>query len=88
MESICKRDLSILLIGFIFLFLALIVQSFRGKYGGQIYVPWIWFIILYIPPIIFLNRSKVEDKEINLKGIKRIKWNENLSMFIYSGINY
>jgi len=68
-KSIRKRVLSILLIGFILLFFVLIVQSFSGKYGSQTYVPWVWFITLYMAPILVLFSIKERTKKINTSGI-------------------
>lgn len=47
----------------------LLWHTLGGRYSTLFYVPWLWIIILYIPPIILLNRLKVEDKESNTNGI-------------------
>ena len=59
----------ILLTGFILLFLVLIIQSFGDKYADQIYIPWLWFGVLYIVPIFILFQIKERSKKINTTGI-------------------
>lgn len=50
------RLLIIFLIGFILLLLAIVLQTIGGKYGDQIYVPWLWLALLYIAPLMVLFR--------------------------------
>ncbi len=64
-----KRLLSIFLTGFIVLFLVLILQTYSGKYRGLVYIPWLWFILLYIGPILVLYQIKERTKKINAPEI-------------------
>lgn len=45
--------LTILLTGFILVFLLLLFQTIGGIYANRVYIPWMWFLLLYIPPLTY-----------------------------------
>lgn len=45
------------MVGFVILALLLTVQSIGSAYDGLTYVAWLWFVILYLPPLALLLKS-------------------------------
>ena len=64
-----KRLLTTFIVGFVLLFLLLILQTFSNKYGDSFYLPWLWLIILYGPLLVLLYQVKHSNFKINIRGI-------------------
>ncbi|WP_026449845.1 toll/interleukin-1 receptor domain-containing protein [Aequorivita capsosiphonis] len=62
--------LNLILIGFAISFLFLVIQTATGFLGDfKVYV-WLWFLILYLPPILLLFLTKNKSFETNIRGLK------------------
>ncbi|PCJ94427.1 MAG: hypothetical protein COA50_11740 [Flavobacteriaceae bacterium] len=66
MKPIKKRLSLLFLIGFVLLSLMILLQTFSNKYSDLTFVAWIWLIFLYIPPLLFLNKSSGTAKNSSL----------------------
>lgn len=64
--------LRLFLTGFIILFLILAIQSSTGKYGDIVMYVWLWFLLLYVPPIIILFKTKNQSFKVNKVGLKML----------------
>ncbi|HMB61935.1 MAG TPA: toll/interleukin-1 receptor domain-containing protein [Eudoraea sp.] len=68
-RSTKKRLLILLLAGFVLLFIMLLLQTVSDKYAGKVWVPWLWFSLLYLPPLIILYQLRSSTKKIRSTGL-------------------
>lgn len=68
-RSTRKRLLILLLAGFVLLFIMLVLQTISEKYAGKVWVPWLWFSLLYLPPLIILYQLRSSTKKIRSTGL-------------------
>jgi hypothetical protein len=64
-----KQVLTLLLAGFVFLFIMLLLQTISNKYAQKVYIPWLWFSILYLPPLLLLYQIRNSTKKIRSTGL-------------------
>lgn len=55
---------TVLITGFVLVFVLLLIQTSSGKYANLWYLPWLWFLCIYVPPIIYLLSLKEEEKSL------------------------
>ena len=67
-----KKLLRLFLIGFVILFLMLSIQSYLGKYGDIVFWVWLWFLILYLPPIVVLLKTKNTSFKVNFNALRTL----------------
>ncbi len=68
-RSTKKRLLIILLTGFVILFVMLLMQTMGDKYSKRVYVPWLWFSLLYIIPLLVLYQIRSSAQKIRSTGL-------------------